>query len=91
MTGVVSIEDLHNCRTNAERAAWLLSAPLSLLLCDVMLIRRALMASGFQGGLIYLDAEISNLNRPRNLQALFEPMAIRAARGDLRRIACGAA
>lgn len=91
MMAGATVEDLCNCCDDRERAEWLLSAPYAVLLCEVMGIRRALMAAGFQAGLRYLEAEIQFLNRPRNPNASFEPMMIRAARGDLRCIAFGAA
>lgn len=91
MMSIPDVEDLRACHNDRDRAEWLLSAPLAFILSEIMPIRRALMSAGFQDGLKYLEAELQFLNRPRNPDANYDPVMIRAARGDLRRIAAGAA
>lgn len=86
---VPTIEDLHGCQSDQERAAWLLSAPFAVLLHDLEAIRAVLRACGFMAGLAYLDQEFFFLNRSRRVGATFEPMGIRAARGRMRCIALG--
>lgn len=83
--------DIFTCRNDRERAAWLLAVPFAVLVTEAGAIRAALLEARFLAGLAYLENEILFLSRPRNPAANYEPMSIRAARGDMRRIAFGAA
>lgn len=55
------IEQLDNAKTDAERAAWLLSCPLQILGKYRETIANRLHHAGFQWGLDYLEAEIAGL------------------------------
>lgn len=54
---VDEIAELEACRTDAERARWLLTCSHGHLGRYEMTIRNRLMSAGFLAGLAYLDAE----------------------------------
>lgn len=53
------IEELDEAEDDAERAVWLLAAPVSVLLKYEMTIRNRLRSKGFLAGVEYLDCEIA--------------------------------
>jgi hypothetical protein len=84
------MERLDAARNREERAAWLLSCPLDILLSCEMTIRNRLLNARFREGLDYLDAELADLRRERPADGgRFCNMAVGAARGRMERIACG--
>lgn len=62
MTGISPIiEQLEDCRSDAERARWLLNVPTFIFYREQLAIGRALRAAGFKHGEQLLDMEISAL------------------------------
>ncbi len=59
------IEELADCRTHAERVAWLLACPLAILRDHSLIIRSILQRAGFQAGVAYVEAERVALNATR--------------------------
>lgn len=59
------IEQLDNCRTDAERARWLLTAPYSQLMTYEFAIRNRLRLARFQLGINYLDGMLEFLRSER--------------------------
>jgi hypothetical protein len=53
------IEDLASAQEDAERARWLLSAPISVLVTYQSTIRNQLQNAFFSEGLAWLDAELA--------------------------------
>ncbi|HEU0071184.1 MAG TPA: hypothetical protein VFS04_07810 [Alphaproteobacteria bacterium] len=62
---VDEIQALADCRSDAERADWLLTVPLSVLSHYEMTIRNRLQISGFHAGVTYLEQELRVFRRPR--------------------------
>ncbi|NWJ24756.1 hypothetical protein [Rhizobium sp. RM] len=84
------IERLEAARTREERAAWLLTCPLDVLLSCEMTIRNRLLNAHFREGLDYLDIELTDLRRERGADGDKSlRMEVGAARGRLERIALG--
>lgn len=66
MTGMLPVvELLLDCKTDAERARWLLTVPLIVLYRDQVAIRQALRAASFEDGVRLMDAEIAGLTAVR--------------------------
>lgn len=59
------IEELENCRSDAERARWLLRCPSGYLGKYEMTIRNRLMIAGFTAGLDALETERIAIWMPR--------------------------
>ena len=59
------LEILMDCRTDAERADWLLRAPKGILFRDYCSIRRILAAAQFVRGVDALDVEFAAINATR--------------------------
>lgn len=59
------LEILMDCRTDAERAGWLLRAPKGILFRDYCSIRRILAAAQFVRGVDALDVEFAAINATR--------------------------
>ncbi len=91
MTDVIPlIRQLEDCRTDLERAQWLLTADLEVFVLCELTIRRTLRQAGFLGGVTYLETELAALRRPRRSNGhLFNSMEIGAARGVMYRVALG--
>lgn len=90
MTEADLAPDLDDCTSDAERARWLLTAPIDHLIRDQNFIRFVLRAAQFRHGLAYLDAELSHLREPRRDDGWpIQSIAIAVARGRLNRIASG--
>ncbi|WP_052675420.1 hypothetical protein [Agrobacterium arsenijevicii] len=84
------IEQLEAARTREERAAWLLSCPLDVLLSCEMTIRNRLLNARFREGLDYLEIELADLRRERGADGdKSMRMEVGAARGRMERIALG--
>jgi hypothetical protein len=62
---VEEIEQLQNCRTHQECAAWLLTCPLSKLMTYESAIRARLRTRGFLIGIEHLDHQLAMLRAPR--------------------------
>lgn len=90
MTGMLPITELlDECRTDAERAQWLLNVPQFILYRDQTAIYRILRASRFFRGEELVDLEISGLLSKRNVDGeIPDDLArlIKAARGFLKSI-----
>lgn len=68
MTGMLPITELlDECRTDAERAQWLLNVPQFILYRDQMAIYRVLRAARFYRGAELVDLEISGLLSKRDM------------------------
>ncbi|OLP44142.1 hypothetical protein [Rhizobium oryziradicis] len=66
MTALLPIvEQLYDCQTDAERAAWLLGVPQGIILRDLSAILIALRRAGFLAGIACLEAEFAALNATR--------------------------
>jgi hypothetical protein len=84
------MEKLDAAQSREERAVWLLSCPLDILLSCEMTIRNRLLNARFREGLYYLDAELADLRRERPADGgRYCNMAVGAARGRMERIALG--
>lgn len=84
------IEQLEAARTREERAAWLLTCPLDVLLSCEITIRNRLLNARFREGLEYLEIELTNLRRERGADGDKSlRMEVGAARGRMERIALG--
>ncbi|ANV24788.1 hypothetical protein [Agrobacterium pusense] len=84
------IEQLDAARTHEERAAWLLTCPLDVLLSCEMTIRNRLLNARFREGLEYLEIELTDLRRERGADGDKSlRMEVGAARGRMERIALG--
>jgi hypothetical protein len=84
------IEKLDAAQTREERAAWLLTCPLDVLLSCEMTIRNRLLNARFKEGLDYLDAELADLRRERGADGGKNcNMLVGVARGRMERIALG--
>jgi hypothetical protein len=84
------MERLDAARNREERAAWLLSCPLDILLSCEMTIRNRLLNARFREGIDYLDAELADLRRDRPADGGRHcSMVVSAARGRMERIALG--
>lgn len=59
------VEQLYDCQTDAERAAWLLQVPQGIILRDLSTIRTALRGAGFLAGVACLEVEFAALNATR--------------------------
>lgn len=87
------IEELENCRSDAERALWLLQCPPGYLGKYEMTIRNRLMSCGFRAGLDALEAERLVIWQPRNPDGSLGDKAVELlalSRGRLIAIAGGA-
>jgi hypothetical protein len=66
MTALLPIvEQLYDCQTDAERAAWLLQVPQGVILRDLSTIRNVLRSAGFLAGVACLEVEFAALNATR--------------------------
>jgi hypothetical protein len=66
MTALLPIvEQLYDCQTDAERAAWLLQVPQGVILRDLSSIRTVLRGAGFLAGVACLEVEFAALNATR--------------------------
>ncbi|WP_311273523.1 MULTISPECIES: hypothetical protein [unclassified Rhizobium] len=84
------IEKLEAAQTREERAAWLLTCPLDVLLSCEMTIRNRLLNARFNEGLDYLDAELVDLRRERDADGGKNcNMLVGVARGRMERVALG--
>jgi hypothetical protein len=84
------IDQMYGARTNADRAAWLLSCPFDVLLSCEMTVRNHLRSVGFREGVAYLELELSELRRERQPDADQSfSMEVKAARGRMERVALG--
>ncbi|NTA58088.1 hypothetical protein G6L32_05480 [Agrobacterium tumefaciens] len=84
------IEQLEAAHTREERAAWLLSCPLDVLLSCEMTIRNRLLNARFREGVEYLEIELADLRRERGADGdKSMRMEVGAARGRMERIALG--
>jgi hypothetical protein len=82
--------EIDDCENDAERARWLLTAPIDCLIRDANFIRMVLRGTHFHAGLAYLDAELSHLREPRREDGWpIQIISISVARGRLNRIASG--
>lgn len=61
---VDEIQALADCRTDQERAEWLLTCPRLKLAKYEITIRSRLQNAGFLDGVAYLDDELSRLRAP---------------------------
>lgn len=59
------VEILLECKTDAERAEWLLRAPQGVIYRDHVAIRRVLQEARFSLGLEALDVEFAAINATR--------------------------
>lgn len=89
---VDEIAALEACRSDAERANWLLTCSHDILGRYDMTIRNRLMIAGFHAGLVYLDAERAAKCTPREADGCL-PLAaadlLTSARLRMRQIAEG--
>ena len=84
------MERLDAAQSREERAAWLLSCPLDILLSCEMTIRNRLLNARFREGIDYLEAELADLRRERPADGgRYCTMIVSAARGRMERIALG--
>lgn len=84
------IEQLEAAQTREERAAWLLTCPLDIMLSCEMTIRNRLLNARFREGLDYLEIELTDLRRERGADGDKSlRMEVGAARGRMERIALG--
>lgn len=72
---VEEIEQLHNCRTHQECAAWLLVCPLSKLMTYEMAIKARLRTRGFLIGIDYMDKLLWSMRQPRTFDGYLSPPA----------------
>ncbi|MBB5576366.1 MULTISPECIES: hypothetical protein [Rhizobium] len=59
------VEELADCETDAERAAWLLRVPAGVIFRDCAAIRRVLTEAHFRLGVDALDVEFAAINATR--------------------------
>lgn len=59
MVAIPILEELKNASSPAERAIWILQAPLALLYRDHMAIRNVLLAAQDKAAIAALDAELA--------------------------------
>lgn len=59
------VEQLYDCQTDAERAAWLLRVPHGVILRDLSTIRTVLRSAGFLAGVACVEVEFAALNATR--------------------------
>ncbi len=84
------IEQLEAAQTREERAAWLLTCPLDIMLSCEMTIRNRLLNARFREGLEYLEIELTDLRRERGADGDKSlRMEVGVARGRMERIALG--
>jgi hypothetical protein len=63
---VEEIEQLQNCQTHQECAAWLLTCPYSKLMTYEMAIKARLRTRGFLVGIEHLDSLLASLRSARD-------------------------
>ncbi|MUZ65318.1 hypothetical protein GOZ98_21570 [Agrobacterium vitis] len=80
------VEQLCDCRTDAERADWLLRVPQGVIYRDHAAIRTVLRTAGFLAGVDYLDAEFAAINSTRGWQGCWRDsvlLTVGAARATM--------
>ncbi|PWE57648.1 hypothetical protein DEM27_00080 [Metarhizobium album] len=80
------IEALDRCACNAARAAWLVRAPLKILVLCEGTIRNRLTVAFFHDGIAYLEAELRDMDAWRRHDGLVS-VDLLAARGRMRALA----
>lgn len=84
MSHLPIVELLADAPNNAERAAWLLAAPVCILVREMISIRAILRSCGCQWGVDALDIEIACGSARRDPMTGEVPAALLAARHEAR-------
>ncbi|KQS74046.1 hypothetical protein ASG25_21460 [Rhizobium sp. Leaf384] len=84
MSHLPIVELLADAQDNAERAAWLLAAPVCILVREMIPVRAILRSSGCQWGVHALDIEVACDSARRDPKTGEVPAALLAARTEAR-------
>ena len=84
MSDLPIVERLADAQDDAERAAWLLSAPVFILVRELLAIRAILRARGCHWGVSVLDVEVACASARRDPESGELPIALRAAQNQVR-------